>query len=112
MLKVSIRMDEDKIKREEKYSLDTIYRSIDELFQKMELPRMEDSSDSLVYRDCGRPQDFGRFGYAVITLKNHSWFMENVAEWFLYDSDDSDDPEDFNVEDLRKHYRQKLGMEA
>lgn len=33
--------------------------------------------------------------------------MDNVAVWLLCDSNDSYNPEDFNVEDLLNHYRQK-----
>lgn len=36
--------------------------------------------------------------------------MDNVAVWRLYDSDDSDSPEDFNEEDLLTHYRKKQAM--
>ena len=51
MLKMIIRMDDDKINIEKKYRLDGIYSTIDSTFDKMGLPRMEDTSGSLVYRD-------------------------------------------------------------
>ena len=66
-----------------------------------------DASGALVYRDCGRDRDFSLFGKVVNTLKRQPWFMENVAAWRLYDSDDSDHPDDFNEEDLLRHYRRK-----
>ena len=34
--------------------------------------------------------------------------MDNVKVWLLCDSDDSDSSDDFNVEDLLSHYRQKF----
>lgn len=112
MLKMIIRMDDDKINIEKKYRLDGIYRTIDSIFVKMGLPRMEDSSGSLVYRDNGHAKDYGRFGKIVNTLKKQAWFMDNVAVWLLCDSDDSDSPDDFNEEDLLNHYRQKQAMGA
>lgn len=42
------------------------------------------------------------------TLKKQSWFMENVTEWRLYDSDESDDPEEFNEEDLLSRYQRRV----
>lgn len=83
---------------------------IDSAFAKMGLSRMEETSGSLVYRDSGNTADYGRFGKIVNTLKKQPWFMENVVEWLFCDNADSDDPEDFNEENLLNHYRQKQAM--
>lgn len=112
MLKMIIRMDDNKINIEKKYRLDGIYNTINNTFDKMGLSRMEDSSGSLVYRDNGNARDYGRFGKIVNTFKKQAWFMDNVSVWMLYDSDDSDNPNDFNEEDLLNHYRQKQAMGA
>ncbi|MCI8418630.1 MAG: hypothetical protein HFI33_14240 [Lachnospiraceae bacterium] len=112
MLKMIIRMDDNKINIEKKYRLDGIYKAIDNTFLKMGLPRMEDTSGSLVYCDNGHTTDYGRFGKIVNTLKRQPWFMENVIEWLFCDSDDSESPDDFNEEDLLSHYRQKQAMGA
>ena len=112
MLKMMIRMNDDKIIKEKKYHLDGIYSTINNTFLTMGFPRVEDGSDALVYRDCGRARDFSLFGKIVNTLKKQTWFMDNVAVWRLYDSDDSDSPEDFNEEDLLTQYRKKQVMRA
>ncbi|RZT01195.1 hypothetical protein [Cuneatibacter caecimuris] len=112
MLKMIIRMDDNKINAEKIYHLDCIYHTIDQAFHSAGLPRMEDRSGALVYRDCGRAVDFGLFGKIVNALKRQAWFMDNVAVWQLCDSDDSDSPEDFNEEDLLAHYRYKQSMRA
>ena len=54
MLKMMIRMDDDKITTEKKYHLDGIYSAINNTFLTVGLPRIEDGSGALVYRDCGR----------------------------------------------------------
>lgn len=82
-------MDDDKITTEKKYHLDGIYSAINNTFLTVGLPRIEDGSGALVYRDCGRAKDFSLFGKIVNTLKKQTWFMDNVAVWRLYDSDDS-----------------------
>ena len=110
MLKMMIRMGDDKITTEKKYHLDGIYSTINNTFLTMGLLRIEDGSGAFVYRDCGRTRDFSLFGKIVNTLKKQAWFMDNVAVWRLYDSDDSDSPEDFNEEDLLTHYRKKQAM--
>lgn len=112
MLKMIIRMDDNKINIEKKYRLDGIYNAIDSVFGKMGLPRMEDSSGALVYRDNGDAKDFGRFGRIVNTFKKQDWFMENVIVWQLCDSDGMEELADFSEEDLLLHYRQKKIMGA
>lgn len=107
MLKMVIRMDENKINFEKKYRLEGIYRTIDVIFIKKGFPRVEDISGTLVYRDNGHGEDYGKFGVIVNTLKKQTWFMDNVAVWLLCDNDDSDNPDDFNEEDLLTHYRKK-----
>ena len=110
MLKMMIRMNDQKIRAERKYRPDGIYRTIDRTFLQMGFPRMQDSSGFLVYCDNGSSRDYGRFGRIVNTLKRQSWFMDNVEVWRFCDSDDSDDPNDFNEEDLLGHYRRKQVM--
>lgn len=105
MLKMIIRMDENKINSEKKYHLDGIYRTIDGAFIQMGFSRIEDTPGSLVYRDSGDERDYRRLGKIVNTFKKQTWFMDHVAVWLLCDSDDSDSPDDFNVEDLLNHYR-------
>lgn len=72
MLKMIIRMDDNKINDEKIYRLDGIYRTIDNVFAKTGLSRMEDMSGSLVYRDNGHSKDYGRFGKMVNVLKRQS----------------------------------------
>ena len=105
MLKMIIRMDDDKINIEKKYRLKGIYNTIDSIFIKKGLPRVEDVSGALVYRDNGRAKDDICFGRIVSTLKKREWFMDNVSVWLLCSGDDSGDPADFSEKDLLKHYR-------
>lgn len=112
MLKMIIRLDENKIHAEKKYQLEGIYETLNHTFVKLGFPRIEDGTGDLVYRDCGRASDFSLFGKVVNTLKKQSWFMENVSVWRFCDSDDSDNPEEFNEEDLLMHYRNKMAMRA
>lgn len=106
MLKMTICMNDDKIKAEKKYHPDGIYGTINKIFSDMGFSRISDSSKSLVYCDNGQAKDFGRFGKIVNALKKQVWFMDNVSVWLLCDSDDSDNPDDFSEEDLLRRYKQ------
>ncbi len=110
MLKIIIRMNDEKITAENKYNLNDIYNTLNDTFQTVGLPRMDDGSGALVFRDCGRAKDFSLFGKVVNTLKHQAWFMDNVSVWRFCDSDDSDNPEDFTEEDLLSHYKKKVAM--
>lgn len=107
MLKMIIQMDDKKINTEKKYNPDVIYRTIDNAFSQMQLPRIDEDSEFLIYCDKGDARDYGRFGRIVNALKKQSWFMNNVIVWRLYNSDDSDVCDDFSEEDLLMHYRSK-----
>ena len=113
MLKMLIRMDEKKITEEKTYKLESVYRTLDNLFAKYGLLRMEDPSGARVYRDSGNENDFAYFGIITNGLKRQTWFMDNAMEWMFYESDDFlDDPNDFDEEDFLKHYREKMTMRA
>ncbi|MCI8672423.1 MAG: hypothetical protein HFI89_02865 [Lachnospiraceae bacterium] len=110
MLKMVIQMNDNKINIEKKYCLDRISQTIDNIFAKMGLLRMEDAADSLVYRDSGHDKDYSQFKKNCKYLKKQPWFMENVMVWLLCESDDFDNPDNFSEEDLLNHYRQKQSM--
>ena len=107
MMKMVIRMDEDKINIEKRYPLESVYGMIDKLFMKRGFLKSPESKRALVYCGMDRPVDFAYFGVIVNFLKKQPWFMENVSVWLLCSNDDSEDPNVFDEEDLVKHYRAK-----
>lgn len=112
MIKMEIRMDDEKILRERKYRLEAVYEAVDKAFRQWDFKGEETDSGSVMYKDNGSERDFGRFGSIVNALKKKEWFMGNVATWILYDSDDSDSPDDFATEDLIAHYAGKRAVGA
>ncbi|MDR1183597.1 MAG: hypothetical protein LBK67_02230 [Coriobacteriales bacterium] len=59
------------------------------------------------YLGTGSPDDFGNFGLAMVTLGKKDWFMDNVNTWLYFNSEDSDDPEDFVIEDFKEFCRER-----
>ncbi|MDL2302147.1 hypothetical protein LJC58_07320 [Lachnospiraceae bacterium OttesenSCG-928-D06] len=112
MLKMVISLNDNKINTEGKYKSASIYNAIDNAFLQMGLRRISDETNRLQYCDNGDARDYGRFGKIVNTLKRQPWFLDNISEWLLYTSEDSETPEDYNVEDLLRHYQGKKMLRA
>ena len=109
MIKMQIIMDEEKILREKNFSLAKIYEAIDKFFlDNLQLIKGDDG----FYLGSGAKTDFGNFGRAVWMLSKKAWFMENVATWLYFNSDDSDDPNDFIVEDFKEYCLRKYKATA
>jgi len=109
MIKMQIIIDEKKVLREKKYSLAKIYETLDRFFlENLCLKKGEDG----FYLGSGAKTDFGNFGRAMWTLSKKSWFLDNVDTWLYFNSDDSDDPNDFVVEDFKDYCLRKYGAIA
>lgn len=106
MMKMEIKMNEEKINREKKYRLQGMYKRLDDGFADLGMLK-EDGSDTLMYYGINEAKDFANFGRMVLALKREEWFMDNVVVWRLYESDDTVDPDDFAVNDLVEYYRKK-----
>lgn len=60
-------------------------------------------TSSVIYKDNGSDKDWGGDFFSIMNaLKKQEWLMRNVAAWILYDSDDSDSPDDLIVHYARK----------
>lgn len=112
MIMMEVRMDDEKIRKERKYRLEAVHEAVDKAFRQWEFKGEKTSSGSVIYKDNGSERDLGRFLSIINVLKKQEWFMGNVVTWILYDSDDSDSPDDFATEDLIEHYAKKRTMGA
>ena len=109
MIKMQIKMDERKIKLEGRYSLEKIRTILDNyLVNTLYLSKAQDG----FYLSAESNDDFGNFGLAMTTLGKKSWFMENVDTWLYFNSEDSDDPNDFVVEDFKEFCRTHYQLTA
>ncbi len=103
MIKMIIRLDEEKILRNQDYSKDRILAALDRIFAKTGMSRV-DTLRGTEYCGQGISSDFARFGKIMLGLKEQDWFMDNAKDWILCNSDDSEDPNEFEEEDLMAHY--------
>lgn len=104
MIKMIIKMDENKIKKQGQYTVDRVYSTIDRIFTNKGMQRI-DTAKGIEYLGHEKPTDFSYFGQITLGLKNQAWFMDNAVTWLLCSNDDVENPKDFIEEDLLKHYR-------
>lgn len=103
LIKMVIKMDENRIKEQGQYSVDHVYSVIDRIFEKKGMQRIA-TDKGIEYLGHENPTDFSCFGQITLGLKDQSWFMDNATTWLLCSNDDVDNPADFSEEDLLKHY--------
>jgi hypothetical protein len=109
MIKMQIIMNEEKILEEKRYNLKKIQDALDNFFlENLHLEKGEDG----FYLGSGAKTDFGNFGRAMWTLSKKAWFLENIDTWLYFNSDDSDDPEDYAVEDFKDYCLRKYSATA
>ena len=73
-------MDEEKIIREGKYTLEEIYKNIDDL---AEFSRMKKIDKFYYVSKNDTPSDLGCFVWS--NLEEQDWFIDNVKEWLWLD---------------------------
>ena len=79
MLKLEIKMDENKINKEQRYTTDTIYQTLEQTFTRYNLRKESEPDGTVVFYGNGQPKDYGAFGYIITSLKEKSWFMTSPA---------------------------------
>jgi hypothetical protein len=109
VIKMQIVMDDEKILSEGKYNLEKLLASLDDfMVAKLGLRKGDDG----FYCGRGAHSDYSHFGIAMTTLGKKTWFMDNVDTWLYYNSDDSDNPDDFVIEDFKEFCQQRYQMSA
>ena len=103
MIKMIIKMNEDKIITSGEYTLEQVYSALDRIFSQRGMDKIE-SDLGIEYVGHEKPTDFAYFGKIMLGLKNQGWFMDNADKWIYCNSDDSDDPNDYSEENLLEHY--------
>ena len=111
MIKMMVKMNEDRIKSINEYSLERVYSGLDNVFAKFGI-RGEIVNGYHEYKGNNDPSDFGKFGRIYNGLRKQSWFADNVKEWYLYNSDDVENADDFSVEDLLSYDGSRVGVSA
>lgn len=110
MLKLEIKLDENKINREQRYSVASIYQTLEKAFSSYHLKKDRAPDGTIVFYGSGNTRDYGAFGCIITSLKEKSWFMDYVIKWIWYNSDDGENDNDFIVEDVLYHYTKRTSV--
>ena len=114
MIKIEIEIDAEKARRECKYTPESMMRCLDDNFAAYNFPILEADEFRRVYRDSGNTRnDFGLMGMLIGNFAECEWFYKSAKRIVWYDNEESDDPDDWNVEDfIEALKRQKVGCYA
>ena len=111
MIKMIIKMNDDKIVADNVYTLERIYSGLDRIFSQFGYSS-EKIGGNLEYKGNGAASDFGKFGRIYNGLRKQTWFINNADTWLLCNSDDVEDPEDYSVDDLLNYDGNRVGVNA
>jgi hypothetical protein len=92
-------MDDAKIKKDNKYNADKIHQTLDS-YMTVDLGLQK--AQNGFYLGSNARSDWSHFGLAFNTLRKKDWFLSNVKTWLYFNSDASEDPEDFAIEDCKE----------
>ena len=98
---------EEKLKEEQKYTIEDIYQKIEKGFARYRLQQEIEDDGTRVFSGTGNRRDYGAFGLLITTLSEKSWFMDYVIKWVWYNSDRGRDENDFSVEDVLYFYTKR-----
>ena len=79
MLKLEIKMDEEKIRAEKKYSVESIYQALQQAFSKYKFNQMQDADGTMSFTGNGNPKDYGAFGNIITSLREKTW-MNSIQD--------------------------------
>lgn len=99
MYKVFIELNYDKLEQEDKYDVE----KIDKVLQQTFFEKGIEKDDAGFYVGG----TFESFWAIILTLSKQNWFMDNLKVWKWYNSDGSNNPDDYAVEDLLAFYQSK-----
>lgn len=110
MQKMLIQLDEERIKREGKYSLEKMWSIIDEAFSHGQCIKEFQSDGSVMYSgNPNRDNYLSDFGIAYMILMDKKWFAEQASKWIWYNNDD-DENLPFQDTDCLIRARKEFGL--
>lgn len=101
--KIEIEMDDEKIIKEGKYVLDSIYDAIRRWFKEEDIQEVKGDSHTLTFigTNVGK-DDFGRMGLVEVSLAEAEWFKPYVKKMLWYNRDYGKDYVENVIEEFRK----------
>lgn len=110
MLKLEIKLNDERIAAEHKYKMESLYECLCQTFTEAGFLKKQLADGTLFFLGTGNAKDYGNFGKLITTLKNEEWFMPYVVKWLWYNSKSGRNENDFSVEDVLYHYTKRKSI--
>lgn len=82
MIKMEIRMDNEKILKERKYRLEAVYEAVDNAFKQWNFKGEKTASGSVIYKDNGDDRDLST-GRARDIFQRKGWCRQIVQTFWM-----------------------------
>lgn len=100
--KVEIKLDDEKIRQEKKYDLDSIYNTIRQWFNEKSIDEVASNNKSLIFTSSRQDDKvYGCFALIKCRLMRCEWFRPYVSKMLWYNTDEGD-----GFEDVLYEYKQ------
>ena len=100
--KVEIKLDDEKIRQEKKYDLDSIYNTIRQWFNEKSIDEVVSNDKSLIFTSSRQDDNaYGCFALIKCRLMRCKWFRPYVSKMLWYNTDEGD-----GFEDVLYEYKQ------
>jgi hypothetical protein len=76
-MRMEIEFDAEKVAREGKWKLDSMYAIVDEFFVERGLPILGRG----MYGEAGTKDEYAMMGYAICRFREEEWFTDNASRW-------------------------------
>lgn len=106
MMKMLIKLDEERVKSDGKYDLADTWRVIDGQFTAFQCDKEKQADGSFLYSGNANRDVFGDFFQIYAFLSREKWFAEYCAQWIMYSNEDDEDlplSDENLLEKLRKN---------
>ena len=89
MMKMLIKLDEERVLSDRKYDLADMCRIVDEQFASV-CTKQVLADGAALYSGIADKDYFSCFGIAYIKLSKREWFARYCSKWIMYDNDDDE----------------------
>lgn len=105
MMKMEIKLDEERIRRDDKYGVEELWKMIDKEFANACTKEVQPDG-SVMYVGIPDKDYFTEINLAVAVFKHSDWFAQYCVKWIWYDNDDDDESLPFDDEDVLAEVRE------
>ena len=91
MMKMLIKLDEDKIRADGKYDVAAVWNWIDKQFARYNCIKESKGEGKVLYSGNPISDYFTCMGLSYLSLRKQQWFAQYCSEWVLYSNEDDED---------------------